>query len=370
MLNKLKVCRQWTVLAGRARKKLLRGFAMPWIAALLAWMPAWADQIIMKNGDRITGALVKQEGKTVTMKTDLFGVVTAAWDQVASIESAKPINVVLKNGKSLEGTLSTSGGKIEIATKDTRVETSPAEVVTLRNADEQRAYERLLKPGLFQLWAGGATVGWAGTNGNAKTLTFTTAFNAARVTNNDKTTLYFNLIKASALINRQSASTAQAVRGGIGYDHNINPRLFANVFNDYEYDRFQDLDLRFVIGGGLGFHAIKGERSMLDLLAGVDYNHASFSTPLTRNAAEVFWGDEYTLKLNGTSSLLQSFRMFDNLSDLGAYRINFDASLSSRLRKWMTWNVALSDRYLSRPAPGRKTNDWLYTTGLGFTFGK
>jgi hypothetical protein len=38
-----------------------------------------------------------------------------------------------------------------------------------------------------------------------------------------------------------------------------------NVFNDYEYDRFQDLDLRFVIGGGLGFHAVKTETSKLDL---------------------------------------------------------------------------------------------------------
>jgi hypothetical protein len=59
-----------------------------------------------------------------------------------------------------------------------------------------------------------------------------------------------------------------------------------NVFNDYEYDKFQNLDLRFVIGGGFGFHAVKNKRSVLDLLGGTDYNHSSFSTPLIRNAAE------------------------------------------------------------------------------------
>lgn len=81
------------------------------------------------------------------------------------------------------------------------------------------------------------------------------------------------------------------------------PRLFVNVIDDYEYDRFQNLDLRFVLGGGFGFHAVKAERSTLDFLGGVNYNHSKFSS-LTRNAAEAFWGDEYTFKLNGASSLV------------------------------------------------------------------
>lgn len=341
-----------------------------WACLSLLSSTAWADQLVMKNGDRVTGSIIKQDGKTITIKTQLFGLVTAAWDQVASIQSEQPVNVVLKNGKSVTGNLSTSEGTIDISSGNTKVEAAPAEVAAMRNADEQKAYERLLKPGLLQLWAGGASVGWAGTNGNAKTLTFTSALDAARVTNTDKTSIYFNLIKASALVNGVSASTAQAVRGGVAYDHNVSHRIFAEVFNDYEYDRFQNLDLRFVLGGGVGFHAVKTERAFLDLLGGADFDRATFSTPLTKDSAEAFWGDEYTLKLSGASSLIQSFRMFDDLRYTGTYRINFDGSLSSRLKKWMTWNVTLSDRYLSKPVPGRKTNDWLYSTGLGFTFGK
>jgi small nuclear ribonucleoprotein (snRNP)-like protein len=324
----------------------------------------------MKNGDRVTGTIIKQDGKTITVKTDNFGIVTAPWDKVASLQSDQPVNVALKDGKTLVGTVASSEGKVEIATKDTKVDVSPGEVTAIRNADEQKAYERLLSPGLLQLWSGGGSLGWAGTEGNAQTLTFTTAFNAARVTNTDKISLYFNVIKASALINGQNASTAQAVRGGIGYNRNVNPRLFVNVFNDYEYDKFQSLDLRFVIGGGFGFHAIKNKRSILDLLGGADYNHSSFSTPLTRSAAEAFWGDEYALKLTGASSLTQSFRMFNNLSDTGAYRVNFDLGLATKIKKWLSWNLALSDRYLSNPVPGRKPNDWLYTTGLGVTFAR
>jgi putative salt-induced outer membrane protein YdiY len=356
-----------TMRSGGVSSMFSRFFAVLILVSLGA---AWADQVVMKNGDRVTGAIVKQDGKTITVKTDVFGVVTASWDQVASLRSDQPINIVLKDGKTLTGTVAWTEGQIDVTMKDARVQLRPDQVVALRNSAEEAAYQRLLNPGMLQLWAGGGSLGWAGTAGNAKTLTFTTSFNAARLTNTDKTSIYFNLIKASALINGQSATTAQAVRGGISYDHNANRRLFVNVFNDYEYDRFQDLDLRFVIGGGLGFHAVKTETSKLDLLAGLDYNHSAFGNGLSRSGAEVFGGDEYTLKLTGASSVIQSFRIFQSLQDTAVYRVNFDLGIATKLRKWLTWNVSLSDRYLSRPVPGRKTNDFLYTTGLGLTFGR
>jgi len=331
---------------------------------------AWADQVVLQNGDRLTGSIVKKDGKNLTIKTDQFGVVTTSWDQVVSVRVDKPVSVVLPDGRTVQGTIATTNGKVEITTKDAKLSLEPAEVATIRNDDEQKAYERLQKPGWGDLWTGSGSVGFAGTAGNARTLTFTTAVNAARITNTDKLSVYFNTIKASAFVNGLNADTAQAVRGGLGYDHNLTSRMFLNVFNDYEYDKFQNLDLRFVVGAGLGYHAIKTDRSQLDLLAGVDFNHSSFSTPLIRDSAEVYFGDDYNYKLSAVTSFYQAFRMFEDLSNTGTYRMNFDIGASTKISKWLTWNLALSDRYLNHPAPGRKTNDFLYTTGLGITFAK
>ena len=61
----------------------------------------WADQIVMKNGDRVTGSVIKKDAKTVTVKTDNFGVVTLDWANVTSINVDKPINVVLGDGKAV-----------------------------------------------------------------------------------------------------------------------------------------------------------------------------------------------------------------------------------------------------------------------------
>lgn len=332
-----------------------------------------ADQVVLRNGDRVTGSIVKKDGKTLTIKTAFFGTVTVAWEQVESFKSDAPLNVVLPDGNTVQATLQTVEGKVQF--KETRQDFIPADLVTIRNADEQAAYERLLNPGWADLWAGTATIGFAGTRGNTQTGTFTVALNAARITNTDKTRVYFNAVKASALINQVQADTAQAFRGGFGYNHAISSRLFVNTFNDYEYDRFQNLDLRFVLGGGLGCGAWKGERGQVELVGGAAYNRENFSPPapasqFTRNSAEAYWGGDWSYKLSAATSLVQNFRMFHNLSDTAERRMNIDLGANTRLLKWLIWNVGVSDRYLSKPVVGRKTNDLMYTTGIGVSFSR
>jgi hypothetical protein len=336
---------------------------------------AFADQLTVKNGDRITGSIVKKDAKTLTIRSEVFGLVTVPWDQVRTLTADQPVSVVLSTGETLRGTLQQREEKVEIESAGARREVALAEITALRDADEQRAYERLVNPGLRELWAGTAALGFAGTQGNAKTRTLSTAFNAARATNSDKTTVYFNAIRASAVIEDVSANTAQAVRGGWGYSRNLTSRVFLNGFNDYEYDRFQNLDLRFVLGGGAGFIAWKGEGGRLDLLAGGAYNRETFSPEapaesFTRNSAEAYFGDEFTYKVTAVTALYQNARFFTNLSNTGEYRLNFDLGASTKLATWLSWTIGISDRFLSNPLPGRQKNDLLYTTSIGVTFGR
>src|SRR5689334_24903624 len=84
-----------------------------------------ADQLVLKNGDRVTGSIVKKDAKTITIKSDLFGVITAPWDQVDSVTADKPLTVVTKEGKSVQGTVTTSSGNVQVACDGTTV-TVPA----------------------------------------------------------------------------------------------------------------------------------------------------------------------------------------------------------------------------------------------------
>jgi Protein of unknown function, DUF481 len=329
-----------------------------------------ADQITLRNGDRVSGSIVKKDGATLTIDSAYFGTITLPWDEVDTLTTDIPA-YIQTGGQTQVATIRASAGQVEITstTGGTR-SVAAADVSTIRNNAEQAAYGRLLDPTWMDLWAGSANLGWAGTAGNAKTTTFAFGSNAERATLTDKTSVHFSSVSASALIGGATASTARAVRGGWAYQRDFRPRVFGNVFNDYEYDRFQSLNLRFVLGAGGGYHAIASEGTKLDLLAGLNYNRESFSTPLTRHSAEFSWGDEFNHRLNSIVSLVQSYRMFNSLTETPDFRVAFDFGASARLAQWLTWNVTASDRYQSNPVAGRLRNDVLYSTGLGVRFGR
>jgi len=129
-----------------------------------------------------------------------------------------------------------------------------------------------------------------------------------------------------------------------------------------------------VLGGGLGYQVWIREASRLGVVGGGAWNREKFSPAaapgFTRNSAEAYWGDDFNHKLNARLNLTQTFRMFNNLSNGGEYRVNFDIGATTQLTRWLNWNVSLSDRYLSNPVAGRKNNDLLYTTGVGFSFAR
>lgn len=346
-----------------------RGIAVLSLGCLFA-SAMQADQIVLKDGDRITGSIVKKDGQSLTIASKNFGVVTLKWDDVATITADQPVNVVLPGDKTVKTTLQTQDGKIQVGPQAV----PPADIVALRNDAEQRMYERFLHPGLLDLWTITGSLNIAGTKGNAETSTITTPINFVRATNTSRTTAYFNSIRSTATVGGVQGSTAKAVRGGWGYGRNISKRLFVNAFNDYEFDKFQALDLRVVLGGGLGYEVWKHEHGRLAAVGGIAWNHEKFSPPnaaeFTRNSAEAYWGDDFNYKLSSRTTLVQGFRMFNNLTNTGQYRINFDIGATTQLVKWLNWNIALSDRYLSNPVPGRKSNDFIYTTGFGFSFAR
>jgi len=37
----------------------------------------FADQVVLKNGDRVTGSIVRKDAKVVTIQTDKIGLVSA-----------------------------------------------------------------------------------------------------------------------------------------------------------------------------------------------------------------------------------------------------------------------------------------------------
>jgi hypothetical protein len=126
---------------------------------------ARADQVTLKNGDRLTGTIGKSDAKTMLIKTELAGEVNVQWDAVTSIASSQPLHLGLKDGQTVVGTVATADGKFEVATKTAGEVTAPKDaVVTVRNDDEEKSYDaeidRLRNPRLTAATKLKSWLGW------------------------------------------------------------------------------------------------------------------------------------------------------------------------------------------------------------------
>ena len=342
------------------------------LVAVLA--PAvFADQITLKNGDRLTGTIITSDAKTLVIKTEYADVVTIKWDFVQQIESSQPLYVGTKGGQVIVGPVTTSDDKLAVTTKESgSVAVAKADVTSLRNADEEKkseaALDRLQHPRLADLWAGSLDTGLGLVRGNSESSNFTFGLNAVRASTRDKINLYTTSQFSRSTVNGVTATNAQSVAGGVRYDLNVSDKAFGFGTVDLFNDRFQDLDLRTVVGAGGGIHAIKNNRTTFDVLLGGTFDREFFTT-FNRSSAEVLLGETLTHKFLASSAFNESVFFYPNMSSTGNYRSTISLGLVTKLTRFLSWQTSFNDYYLSDPPAGKKTNDLLLSTGLRLTFG-
>ncbi len=363
---------------------MLRRFQVLILTTLLGLSSAlFADQVTLKNGDRLTGTVVKSDGKTLVLHTDAAGDVTLQFDAIQEIKTDAELHVSLKDGKTAVGPVTTANGKIEIATKTAgTVEASKDDVTLIRNDAEQTAYDKSLHPGLMHGWQGGANVGFSIARGNSQTENLALGINAVHPTLNDKITIYLTSINTQNDLATPS-TVANLVTGGLRYDRNLQPRVFVYAAADFMSNALQFLDLRSVYGGGLGYHAIKSDATTLDFLGGLNYTHETYSNgnPIPGSVPPVFesygvtnkfialtLGEELNKKLGKSTVLTQNLYFFPNLQDTSQYRMTFNFGTVTKISNWLGWQNQFSDIYVSTPPVLTKKNDVIFTTGLNFSF--
>jgi len=363
----------------------LRRFELLTLIAFLGLSSAvFADQVTLKNGDRLTGTVVKSDGKTLVLHTDAGGDLTIQFTAIQEMKTEKELHVTLKGGKTVVGPVTTTDGKLEIATKTGGTVEAPKDEVTLiRNDAEQETYDKSLHPGLRHGWTVGANVGFSVARGNSETENLALAFNAVHASLNDKITLYASSIDTTNNLATPS-TVANLETGGFRYDRNIGPRMFAFVAADFQSNALQYLDLRSVYTGGFGAHVIKSDNTMLNFLAGVNYTHETYSngavnTPVTVPPTYVSYGvtnrfvaltlgEELTQQLGKSTEVTENFYFYPNLQQTGDYRTTFNIGSVTKLNKWLGWQNQFGDIYVSNPPIGAKDNDLIFTTGLNIAF--
>jgi len=350
----------------------------------------FADQVSLKNGDRLTGTIVKSDAKTLVLKTEAAGDVTFQWSAIDALTSSQPLHVGLAGGQMVVGPVATKDGQIQVTTQTAGVVTAAKDSVqVIRSDSEEAAYdaamERLQHPHLGDFWSGTLDTGLSLTRGNSATLSYNLAGRAVRQTDRDKITVYATAVYGKNDTTSPSQVIAHQITGGVRADINFSPRWFVFAATDFNSNALQNLDLQNVVDGGIGSHVIKTKNTQFDVFGGAGYNQEFFGAytlpnpapppatllflAVTQRNAEAVVGEQLDTKLGSRSTFSETFNYFPNLSGPSGYRFTFNSVLSTAISKWFGWQFGFNDTFLSNPPTGIKGNDLLLSTGLRLTFG-
>ena len=331
----------------------------------------FADQVQLRNGDRVTGTVLKVKNDVLQMRSDLMGEVKIPMSAVQSMVADQPVHLQAGERQMSILTLDATESYFRVETAERTMLNLPrAGVQAILSDPEYVAEERIENAGLLDLWSGSADAGFSATRGNAGSANLNLGLNAARSTPTDKLGLYFTSVFAQNTTAGKTTTSANAIRSGANYSVNVSDRLFTFGFTNFETNELQQLDLRNVVGGGLGMRLFKTPQGALELFSGGSLNQEFYTLKDGRRSGEALIGEEWNYNLSSRTLLSERLNFFPNLTVPGEYRATVDSSATLKLNQWMGWQVSLSNVYVSNPPLGAQNNDILLTTGIRFSLGQ
>ena len=336
---------------------------------LAAAVNVCAHEILLKNGDRLSGIVISRDRDSVVLETQYAGRIKISMEYVETIDLERPLTNVSSTGDrsadSFPKPVATPVSAPKTAASDT---VGPPKPPAAAAPPAAKLFGGARFYGIVDGWEGNANIGFSYTSGNSRTSTLASGIRASKAGVSDKLTVYVRSLWNSNRLSSQR-TTQNAIWGGFRYDRDFNRKLFAFGSWDFERDRPKRLNFRSVIGGGLGHHTLKNDRTELDLLLGLAWNRAWQIGAFT-DTPEMLAATVLKHKLTERLKVQKTFTFYEDVKDVDRYRFIFDASLSADITKRVGWYITIGDRYNNRPFGTAQKNDFLLTTGIKWNFGK
>lgn len=245
------------------KKKVTVLLVMASLAFLIAKI-GLADEIHLKNGDKLTGRIVRMESGKLILKTTYAGEISIVWQEVAGIMTDGSVKVVLEDDTRFEGTaeaIETGKMKLDIPRLKTPASFLLADVKAI-NPEPEKTVKITAR----------ANVNIASQRGNTSSDNY--YLNGEFVARTKK-----NRYKIGGELNEEKSdgiTTSQNWLAHGNYSHFLNKQWYVFTNTLFEHDEFQDLKLRSTLGAGAGYQVF--ETPLLNLsisagLAGVDENY-------------------------------------------------------------------------------------------------
>lgn len=320
---------------------------------LFTLVPASADTIWLKNGDRLTGTIKAFDGRRLVMHTSFGGELAIEWSSIATLESTRPL--LVKQDEY-------SG---EIAKSLDRAEDG---YVTLANGSQPRTVElssvrQIVKPKplLTDLsWSGTLDVALNYKHADSETedhhVSLDTKARHGRWRHN--TTGRYNRELSN------DVETEDNYQLGYALDHFIDDQWFWQGRFDYKRDNIQDLRRQRSLGSGPGYQFWDNELgsfSLASLANRSDYTYVHGEDRF--HAVSLYWNYNRFL-LGKRFELYTKGEVGKPLNNVADYSLDGEAGVRYKVTDW-AWLNMRAERDLIKGAENKQLDETRYLLGFG-----
>ncbi|MFH1782178.1 MAG: DUF481 domain-containing protein [Candidatus Omnitrophota bacterium] len=291
------------------------------IALCFVSQSALADEVYLKNGDKLTGKIMEDSKAQVSIETEALGILTIK-----------------------------KGFVERLVTEE-----------SLRQAKLEEAKKK------ESLWKKEASLGYSRTTGNTKDSKLVVAFDATRKTDSNEITLKASSTYASS--NSKMDTQKWYTMGR--YAFSFSDKKWYNFYKlEADHDRFANIDYRLIPSLGIGywFNDADDFKAMTEI--GLGYEYTNFRTGSIEDEDNMVLIPRVFLekKLWGKSTISENVYIYPSIDNFEEYRLRSETVFTNPIDDKLSLRVTLIDDYDSDPTGGAKKNDVQITSSLVYNF--
>jgi putative salt-induced outer membrane protein YdiY len=246
---------------------------------MLTGVPTLADEIIMKDGSRLLGTVLKEDDGVVDFKTSYAGTIKVKWSEISEVVSDEPATVLLKNRETRESkNVKNTEAGVVLVDETGATETIQPEAIDYVNPEPWRL-------GKGMKWSGNINIDLNYERGNSDKNEY----------HGDGVTTFRwrdDRLKFSGDYEREENNgdlTDDNWRINGRYDHFVNEKFFYGANLAMEHDRPADLQRRTIVGPLVGYEFYESTAMNLDVAGGPMYVNEEFYDADDRDYLALGW---------------------------------------------------------------------------------
>lgn len=314
-----------------------RWTALIWFCLAIGSLAAADLQIQLKNDDRFSGVFLGESEGRLRLQHPLLGVLNIPTNEIAA--RVAPVAAAATNSATTSGVVAT---KPPSPPPPAKPPVTPAP-----------------RHWTFDLQAG-MDLGFGATDRQLYNTRARALYSKNRLRNTADYMFTFGEVDRKASANRMDALMKT--------DYEIGSQMFLYDLGGAGYDAIRKLDLRYEVGPGLGYHAVRLEKFKLNVEAGANYQVQQFSDGKESDSFFYRIAEDAAWKITTKLSVDQKLEFFPGITDMEKFRVRFEGNLHYTLRGNLYLNLTALNTYDNQPASTVSKNDLQLRSSVGLKF--